>query len=269
MRMAQPTKVLDRQFVPAGTLVIKQGTLGNRAFLIESGKVEVFATDAEGHEIKIAELGPQSIIGEMAVISGDPRIASVRTLEDSVLIALSAHEIQESARSAKGVFRHLIDMASNRMRDTRRKLMRKEKPAPKAAEPPPSTIALHISQAEQNGVKLERKTVPAGTLVIEQGTRETLAFLVESGKVEVFIKDAGGREIRIAELGPKSVIGEMAAITNEPRSASVRALEETVLIPIPAGALKEGMSKSAALHQGLMQMIVKRVKDTQRKLLGK
>jgi CRP-like cAMP-binding protein len=258
--MQQNGKILDRKFFPAGTLVIRQGTLSTNAFLIESGKVEVFASAADGHEVKIAELGPQSIIGEMAALTNEPRSASVRTIEDTILIALTAQEIKDSARKASGVFQHLMTLATDRMKETRQKLMQ-----PAQKPPPEEDLARHIPA----GGAVSRMAVPAGTLLIEQGTTGTQAFLIESGKVEVFIRDGQGHETRIAELGPKSLVGEMAAITNKPRSASVRALEETVLVAVSSDILKQGVNGSENLQKGLMRIIMDRLQDTQRKLTGK
>ena len=61
--MSQNIKILDRHFVPAGTIIIEQGALGSRAYMIESGCLEVFVKDAEGNEIILTELGPGCLVG--------------------------------------------------------------------------------------------------------------------------------------------------------------------------------------------------------------
>jgi CRP-like cAMP-binding protein len=124
MSTKKTSKIIDRRFVPAGQLVIEQGCIGNRAFLIERGKVEVFMRDRMGHTVKIAEVGAGSIIGEMALLDGGVRTASIRTLEDSTLIAISPQEIEESAGQPGGILQKMMKVMAERLKDTNDRLIR-------------------------------------------------------------------------------------------------------------------------------------------------
>lgn len=62
-----------------------------------------------------------------------------------------------------------------------------------------------------------------GDLVLTEGQRGTEAYVIHSGRVEVF--RAGPPPLTLAVLGAGSIFGEMALITDQPRSASIRALE--------------------------------------------
>jgi MinD-like ATPase involved in chromosome partitioning or flagellar assembly len=85
-------RALARQMQPSqtakGTDVIKQGQVGDSMFIIERGRCEVTVEESPGHAITIAFLGPGDFFGEMALISEETRTATVRTLEDSVLLVL-------------------------------------------------------------------------------------------------------------------------------------------------------------------------------------
>ncbi len=72
----------------------------------------------------------------------------------------------------------------------------------------------------------EMKFFKKGQVIIEDGTAEETAYLIQSGSVEVF-KIEKGKKIVLAKLGVGNVVGEMGLITGEPRSASVAALEDT------------------------------------------
>lgn len=63
-----------------------------------------------------------------------------------------------------------------------------------------------------------------GDVIVTEGHRGSDAFVVELGRVEVF--RAGPPELPLAVLGPGEIFGEMALITEQPRSASVRALDD-------------------------------------------
>jgi len=61
-------------------------------------------------------------------------------------------------------------------------------------------------------------------------------FVIEAGRVAI-LKQWQGQEQLLAELGPGDCFGEMALMDLSPRSASVKALEPTVTIEIPIGAI--------------------------------
>jgi CRP/FNR family cyclic AMP-dependent transcriptional regulator len=72
----------------------------------------------------------------------------------------------------------------------------------------------------------EKKFFKKDALIIEDGSTDENAYLIQTGSVEVF-KMEKGRRIVLAKLGAGNVVGEMSLITGEAHSASVVALEDT------------------------------------------
>ena len=72
----------------------------------------------------------------------------------------------------------------------------------------------------------EMKFFKKGDLIIDEDTTGEIAYLIQTGSVEVF-KMRKGEKIVLAKLGVGNVIGEMSLITGEAPSASVSALEDT------------------------------------------
>lgn len=156
--MTKKTKILDRRFVPAGEMVIEQGNIGNRAFLIESGRVEVFMRDDGGRTVKIAEAGPGAIVGEMALITGAERSASIRTLENSVLIVISAKDIEETVGQPQGLFQHVMRLMAERLRDTNALLLKQKTELAdieEAARMTVRNVSLHVPDSKQAAFKQE------------------------------------------------------------------------------------------------------------------
>lgn len=82
---------------------------------------------------------------------------------------------------------------------------------------------LKLEELETLVEHLKKRTVPKGTLVIEQGDKNADAFyMVATGRCTVWIKK-GLQMDKVADLGPESYFGERALITDEPRAATVRA----------------------------------------------
>lgn len=79
----------------AGEQVIRQGEPGDSMFVIMSGGVEVTARDGDAAPVKLASLGPGDYFGEMSLMTGAPRVATVTTLGETRLLEVG----KESFRS--------------------------------------------------------------------------------------------------------------------------------------------------------------------------
>lgn len=77
-----------------------------------------------------------------------------------------------------------------------------------------------------------------GEYVIKQGVIDPTLFIPLSGELEVRITNEAGKEVAVAKIAPGETIGEAAFLTDSPRSASVVALEQTVMFRCSRAALK-------------------------------
>lgn len=100
--------------------------------------------------------------------------------------------------------------------------------------------------------------VQSGTLILQQGMPGDHAYRIKSGRVEITMRDDDGNDIRLAELGPGEIIGEMAALFGSARCASVRAIADAELIPMSRRALQESMKRSSAMQAYIMELIAQR-----------
>lgn len=152
--MPRNTRILDRNVVAPGTIIFHQGTTGNRAYLIERGRVEVFTKDASGHELKINEVARGSLIGEMAIISDGPRTASVRALEETVLITVSAEDLLDAMNTSNGTHRKLMRIMMERLEEKHRKVLESElQDVEKAAQKTIENLIQHIPAAQHDDFK--------------------------------------------------------------------------------------------------------------------
>lgn len=87
--LAKVVSLATTKQVARGTLVVRQGDLAKELFVIQQGAMEVSAKIGDDEERILSRLGAGDCFGEMALIDIQPRSASVRALEDSVLISLS------------------------------------------------------------------------------------------------------------------------------------------------------------------------------------
>ncbi len=99
----------------------------------------------------------------------------------------------------------------------------------------------------------EAVAAPAGEWLFRQGDAGDALYVVRSGRLEA-VREAPEPPVVLRELGRGALVGELAFLTGEPRSASVRAVRDSELLRIPRGAVEallEDSRFSAALLAAL------------------
>lgn len=99
--------------------------------------------------------------------------------------------------------------------------------------------------------------VAAGDVVIEKGAVEDHLFAVVHGR---FVARDGERTLR--ELGPGATVGELAALAPEPRSATVTALEDGLLLRIDKALLDELLADRPELARAVITSLVRMLRSS-------
>ncbi len=97
-------------------------------------------------------------------------------------------------------------------------------------------LAPHFADADKPP---EEVVLAAGETLFRQGERGELIYQVNAGLLEVFRELADGGSETLAQVGPGNYVGELGPILNLPRSASVRALEDSVLVGYNVRAFRQ------------------------------
>ena len=83
-----------------GDVLFGQHSTGNRVYLIESGRLEIVRELTGGEEQVLAERGRGEYIGELGPMLGQPRSATARAIEPTVVTAMSLQEFRQHRRVA-------------------------------------------------------------------------------------------------------------------------------------------------------------------------
>jgi len=110
-----------------------------------------------------------------------------------------------------------------------------------------------------------RRRLPRGAILITEGARSDAVYVVLSGHVKVYSTTERGGEVVLAVRGPGALVGELAAIDDEPRAASVCALEPIEVLAVPAEAFRQFLSANPGVMLTLMRMLTGRLRDADRK----
>lgn len=105
--------------------------------------------------------------------------------------------------------------------------------------------------------EFDREIFASGQQIFKYGDMGDCAYLIEEGKVEVLVIKGDGEQ-RIKLIGKGELFGEVSLIDYQPRTATVRAVERTVLVPIPRKMMEGLLERSDPVLRHLLLVILER-----------
>jgi len=73
---------------------VRQGELGEQFYIIKSGRVEVTAHNEHGQSTVVRTMGPGDFFGEISLLTGEPRSATVTALEDAEMLVINKEDMR-------------------------------------------------------------------------------------------------------------------------------------------------------------------------------
>ncbi len=220
-----------------GDIVFEQDSIGNEMHCIKQGGVEAIADG-----VKLAELGPGEIFGEMSLFYNIKRTATIRVNKaNTVLGTLDRGEFEDILLENRGYAYELIYRLFYILPQRLRNLNEKYRMAIEALSDflegdseggrrleglVSESSFLKISLPALPNVEIERmfkKRIPfePGERIFMEGDKGDGVYFMLEGRVKVVIFTKDSREIILGEIETGQVFGEMALIDGKPRSANV------------------------------------------------
>jgi CRP-like cAMP-binding protein len=209
------TLVLRR--LPADALVIREGEPGDAFFFVASGQLRVYATDGLGRQTELAQLGENAVFGEMALLSAQPRSASVSCVGEVDLLEVGRQSLASLADELGPVAEALHGFTRERLLGN---LM--------ATSP----LFRPFNRMQQRDL-LRRFTshdVAPGTVVIHEGEQGRGLFVVLSGELDVSRRGNDGGAVPLAGLRTGDVFGEISVLRNTRTTATVVAARPATVL---------------------------------------
>ncbi|MGA8224293.1 MAG: cyclic nucleotide-binding domain-containing protein [Candidatus Acidiferrales bacterium] len=231
----------------SGGSLFHPSRLSQTFYVVMSGVLEVFGRPQSKNAA--ARLVPGDVFAEFALHSYRPRLTTILAAEPSQVISIPGNfvdsllENRPSARAAitGEAARHLLCMhlASSEM----------------FAELENSLFYYVI----ENSTFV---TVKRGEVVIQEGEKSDCIYIVASGSLEVYREQDDGSVKAIDLLRDGACIGEMALLLNEPRSASVRAWRDSLLVRVSGDCVEHVFRNDAHVTFSLARSLGERLKRT-------
>jgi CRP/FNR family transcriptional regulator/CRP/FNR family cyclic AMP-dependent transcriptional regulator len=104
------------QYMKKGQVVFQEGSRSDFAFIIENGQVEVSRRRKDGNVEVLDILGQNEIFGEMGMVDGGPRTATITALENSKVTMISREDLNLMTRKDPKAWFPIVKAMSARLR---------------------------------------------------------------------------------------------------------------------------------------------------------
>jgi signal transduction histidine kinase len=119
---------VDKVALPAGEFLFKQDEVGDRAYIIIDGEVEILRHQ-DGRDVLLAVRGSEVVIGEMALVENRPRTASVRAREDTTFYAIWKDDLDNLLSTSPTAMQAMFHTILSRLRENREQIKQSERMA--------------------------------------------------------------------------------------------------------------------------------------------
>jgi NTE family protein/lysophospholipid hydrolase len=211
--------------VKAGERLIHQGERGDRLFLILSGELQVVDDRDRDRPIRLAQEGPGEVVGEISLLTGEVRTASVCASKDSELLSLSRAALDDLARESSEHYDELVEAMQLRAEKSRMQLVVRRTSLFQGLD----EDVLQDLEAE-----MELVTLASGATLVREGEPSDALFVVIGGRLRVVSSAGDGDETTLVEISRGQTVGEIGIITGEPRTATIVATRDSLLARLPA-----------------------------------
>lgn len=263
--------------VKAGEALILKGEMGTCLYVIVDGELRVHLGDRT-----VATSGAGDVTGEMALLDAEPRSASVSAVTQARLLQLEQEPFYQLLAANPQVSHELLRLLSRRLRartlDLERAASRetalplvgaqRSRRGRAAAQRKLVDLdklmilksieffgGLHNDLLGQIVVLLKDVDLAGGEALFQQGDPGYSLYIVALGQIRVHIQ-----ERTLAYVGEGGVIGEMALLEAEPRSASVTAVVPSQLLRLDQQPFFELLETQPELAQGMIKMLSGRLR---------
>uniref|UniRef100_A0A4W3GSE6 lysophospholipase n=1 Tax=Callorhinchus milii TaxID=7868 RepID=A0A4W3GSE6_CALMI len=213
MKLDDPTLLDGRvtlHHVKAGTVVAKQGDQDVSIHFVISGLLHVYQRMIDREEENCLFVAhPGEIVGQLAVLTGEPLIFTIKAQRDCNFLCISKCNFYEIMREKPNV---VLTVAH--------------------------TVVRRVSPfVRQIDFALDWMAVEAGRALYRQGDKSDCTFIVLNGRLRsVIMKDDKKKELA-GEYGRGDLIGVVEALTHQPSATTVHAVRDSELAKLPEGAL--------------------------------
>jgi CRP-like cAMP-binding protein len=230
--------VMTAHAFAAGQVIVEAGAPADALYWLAHGTATV-----KRDKTQLGELHSGAFFGEIALVGGTRRTATVTAHDDVWLLEIPARAVETAAQKHPQLAEVLAFHARQRLLAN---LVRTSE----------LFKALAPGDRDHLLAKFASELVPAGTTFIHEGQPNEFLWVVVAGKCQV----TGGGSV-VAELGAGAAVGEISLVSGDPAVADVIAVEPVVVLKLAKRDFDVIAKKQPKLLAAVKQLIVAREKE--------
>ncbi|OJH42102.1 cyclic nucleotide-binding domain-containing protein [Cystobacter ferrugineus] len=234
-------EALELREFHSGETIVEEGEPGDSMFAIVEGSVEVVRTLTSGRRRTVAFLGEGDFFGEMSILSGVPRLASVKAFERTAVLELSRERLEQITQQYPSVAEMLKAYHHERL------LSDVLRGNPLFRLLPPERRA---TLAREFQLRARAK----GAILLEQGQPVDGLYLLLRGRCQVLHRHPDGSERVLRTLEEGDVFGEISLMLGLTATATVRAETTCLLLRLDWGSCDRFLMDQRGLCDALSRM---------------
>jgi CRP-like cAMP-binding protein len=248
-------------------IIFRQGEPGDKMYIVQTGLVEI-SRDRDGKPVMLANLETGDFFGEMALVDNSPRSATARAASNCHLLELERESFVERVSKSPDIALHVLRTLCGRLVDTNILFSEDEsgEMKPDASRREDQTVSdteiqSALSIFEVSFPESEYAWFEEGEKIFSDGEPGDAMYYVIEGNVEIS-REVEGERTTLVRLGPNSIFGEMALITDDSRNADATAHEQTCLVLIKKDEFLSKVKENPALALYIIQRIILKLRQS-------
>ena len=248
--VAELTANAPQLHLEKGHYLCRQGDPCDGMYMVLTGTLEARITDAKEIEHPVGVIIPGQPIGEIQILTGERRTASVCALSDVELLFFPKEGIENLSETHPEVLELLMRFVRRRLR---RNYMAGALPG----------LFGPMDETKFKNVESQGKWIhlQGGDCLFRQSDKSDSLYILVSGRLQAVVEEETTRRI-VGDISPGETVGEMAFFTSEARSASIFAVRDSELLEFSRPIFEGIVRDNPQVVMNIIQVTVKRLRDS-------
>lgn len=203
----------------AGEVLFRQGDPGDALYVVAEGAVVVHSEGPPRHEL--TRFGPGSFFGEVALVTEEPRSATVTADVETQLLAVDREAVRMLVADFPDVLPVILRFLRERLVD-------------RLVQTHPLFASFGAGDRAYLVAQFKFLEIDPGSLIVREGGRPAGLYAILSGRAEVTTRGA-----KVATFGPGDLFGEISLLTGDPSPVAVTAIGRCLALCMPSAAFRE------------------------------
>jgi NTE family protein/lysophospholipid hydrolase len=240
---------IDEIRLAAGATLFAEGDPGDALYVVREGRLIAEVRTAAGDVIGVGDFEPGQCVGEMALLTGRPRTATVTADTAARLVRLRTEAFERLVRDAPDLARTLADSMAVRFHTQQ------------LARPLANLFGdLSVDEVRDIHRRLTWLRLDAGDVLFREGDPGEAVYLVLGGRLRAVKIAADGARRVVNEISFGESVGETALLTGAARSLTVEAVRETYLARLGAADFDALVDRHPRVLKRLARLVFERTR---------